>query len=42
MKSTYTKPTVTKMGAVTVKTEGYYTGSKMEIMSFRGGPIGED
>lgn len=40
MKSTYSKPTLTKMGAVTVKTEGYYTGTRMEIFSFRDAPTG--
>ncbi len=31
----YTKPSVTKVGPVVVKTEGYWTGFNMELMSLR-------
>lgn len=34
--STYTKPTVTKIGAITVKTEGGWTWQDFELMSKRG------
>jgi len=35
-KLTYAKPTVTKMGTVTEKTEGGWKLEQMEVFSYRG------
>ena len=38
--SNYTKPTVTKIGAISVKTEGGWNPQDMEVYSRRGGCSG--